>query len=350
MRRLRFLGAVLPFFYAAGVVLVLVELYMNYAFLGRVSFIAAAVHVGCWMVPLPLAFLAALRLTRRGLSPRTAVGIAGICFAAAFAGAMLFGLVVMQQRWYVPRDRRTYGIEQSQPLASAIRIAGVGVQEPMVVTAAVLVAASFLAARREERERELRANRIETRLAEARLQLLRSQLNPHFLFNALNSVAALVRHDAGQARSMLERLSRFYRIASQTEGRGSITVAEEIGFARQYLEIERIRFGGRLSMDVEVDESAGDAAVPALILQPLVENAIKHGIARTPGPGWVRIAVRRENGVCVTIENNGAFDAAQENVGLTNTRERLHHLYGEDHELSIRRVDGSTRVVLRIPG
>ncbi len=347
MKRLFFLGAVLPFFYVLGFVLVLVELYMNYMYIGPTSFKAAAVHAACWMVPLPLAFLAVNRITRHGVRAREAVAVALVCFAAAFVGAGLFGWIVVQNHWYMPRDARKYVIDR--PLPSAIRIAGTGVQGPIVIAAAMLVSAAFLSTRREERDRELRASHIETRLADARVQLLRSQLNPHFLFNALNSVAALVRHDPAQAGAMLERLSRFYRIASQTEGRQLVSVAEEVGFARQYLEIERVRFGGRLSVEIDVDRAAAEALVPALILQPLVENAVKHGIACTVGPGRVRIVARRDDGLYITVENNGAFDPTHEGVGLANTRERLRHLYGDGHALRIASWRGGTLVELRIP-
>ena len=347
MRRMLFLAAVLPFFYAATVVLVLLSLYQRYDFIDRTTLIAAFTHAACWMVPLPLTFLAIDRIVRRGLNKRAAVAIALVCFASAFAGSVLFGVIVVKMNWYTRRDARQLGIDRGA-ISSALRMAPMTSQYPMVVTAAVLVTAAFLSTRREERDRELRASRVETRLAEARLELLRSQLNPHFLFNALNSVTALVRHDAAQARAMLGRLSDFYRIASETEGRGTIGIDEEIGFARQYLEIERVRFGARLTIDVNVDPDRG-AMVPALILQPLVENAIKHGIGCTPGPGWVRVSVRRERGLAITIENNGRFSPGREGVGLANTRERLQHLYGGDHELRIEPAGAATRLTLRIP-
>jgi hypothetical protein len=196
-----------------------------------------------------------------------------------------------------------------------------------------------LAFYRRYREQELAAAQLEARMHEARLQALRMELNPHFLFNALNSVSGLVRRGENEdAVGVLARLGDLLRL---TLDRPSVApLAQELDFLRQYLAIERIRFGDRLTVVEEVDPAVLDVPVPALILQPLVENAVRHGIARIPGPG--RIVLRAErvtNGLLLSVRDTGAgFPAggtSREGIGLSNTRARLAQLYGDRAELRV---------------
>lgn len=181
--------------------------------------------------------------------------------------------------------------------------------------------------------RERREAELESLLAQARLQALRMQLNPHFLFNTLNSIASLV-HEQPQAEEMIEALSDLLRLTLGASDRQEVTLREELHFLHRYLLIEQIRFGERLQLDQHVDLAALDVMVPILILQPLVENAIRHGIETQIAPGRIRIAAERageslrlevsDNGRGPVPASNGKL---REGVGLSNTRSRLQELY-----------------------
>lgn len=190
---------------------------------------------------------------------------------------------------------------------------------------------------RERREAELEAN-----LAQARLHALRMQLNPHFLFNTLNSIASLV-HEQPQAEGMIEALSELLRLALGASEVHEVTLREELHFLDRYLYIEQIRFGERLRVEQQIDPAALDAAVPTLVLQPLVENAVKHGIETRIAPGLIRIEAQRvgEN-LQLRVSDNGRGletpdpGALKEGVGLSNTRSRLRELYGDGASLALR--------------
>jgi signal transduction histidine kinase len=186
---------------------------------------------------------------------------------------------------------------------------------------------------RESQERELTAAQLRTRLAEANLQALQRQLHPHFLFNTLNTISALMHRDVQAADAMLERLGDLLRLTLDRIGTQHVSLKDELDFLRKYLEIEKTRFGERLQVHIEVDLDTLDAAVPNLVLQPLVENALRHGIGPKIGGGRVDILARREgNDLRLEVRDNGvglAQDAFHDGVGLTNTRSRLEHLYGD---------------------
>jgi two-component system, LytTR family, sensor kinase len=206
---------------------------------------------------------------------------------------------------------------------------------------------------RKYRERELRAAELEAHLAQAQLHALQMQLNPHFLFNTLNAISALMHRDVEAADRMIARLSELLRVTLEGGRAHEVKLADELEFLSGYLDIERARFGDRLSIRLDVEEDALAAWVPSLILQPLVENAIRHGIQPRPGAGRVGLRARCEEGMLrVEIEDNGrgiAIDA-EEGVGLSNTRARLRHLYGEQHEFEISAATGGGACVrLGIP-
>jgi signal transduction histidine kinase len=348
MNRLRsFALLVVPAFVVGWCVIVL-ELRLRYGQFHPAMWYAAALHVLCWLVPIPAAILILDRfLGAARARVREALSIAAICLVCAFVGQFAYGLVVWTNGWFARSDRPLYVVDA--PLPTALRVATRRLETAMLFTALVLLAARLLQARRDQRERDLRAQQLETRLTEARLQLLRSQLNPHFLFNSLNSVAALVRSDAAGAEAMLARLSRFYRLAAETEGRQLSTVDEELCFIREYLAIETTRFGGRLSVELHADDASRDARMPTLLLQPLVENAVKHGIARNPGPGWIRVTITRDAArLRLAVENNGEGDFRSGGIGLTNTRARLREMYGDAHELRIESARGATHIEIRL--
>ena len=182
--------------------------------------------------------------------------------------------------------------------------------------------------------RERREAELEARLAQARLQALRMQLNPHFLFNTLNSIASLV-HEQPQAEEMIEALSDLLRLTLNASDRQEVTLREEFHFLERYLLIEQIRFGERLRVEKQIDVAALDALVPILILQPLVENAIKHGIESQIAPGVIQVTAERAGkSLLLRVRDDGRGLASapkgllKEGVGLSNTRSRLKELYG----------------------
>jgi hypothetical protein len=191
----------------------------------------------------------------------------------------------------------------------------------------------------ESRERETRAAQLEKSLAEARLQALELQLQPHFLFNTLNAVSALVRTgQTAQAVGMIAGLSDLLRYALDRAGAPSVAVEEEAEMLRRYLEIQRLRFADRLTFEIVVDDDARRAAMPALLLQPLAENAISHGIARSAGAGRVGVRVSRDDGrLRIAMFNTGSLDTdPAPGIGLTNTMARLRQLYGDDQSVALR--------------
>jgi two-component system LytT family sensor kinase len=221
----------------------------------------------------------------------------------------------------------------------------------------VLVALAVESFRRYRGGRE-RTERLERHLAEARLEALQMQLQPHFLFNTLNAIASLIHVNPAQADKMVSRLGDLLRAALNHSHLHEVTLAEEIAFLEKYLDIEQVRFGDRLEVRFEIEDAVRDVLVPNLILQPLVENAIRHGISQRPGPGQILIrayAAADETAVAIEVCDNGVgLEASRETgsgVGLENTRARLDQLYGEEAfrlDLVPRR-EGGVRVALMIP-
>ncbi|MEN8144468.1 MAG: histidine kinase [Gemmatimonadota bacterium] len=229
----------------------------------------------------------------------------------------------------------------------------------LLIYAATVAALHLVTSYRKNRERELVASQLEARLAEARLQVLRMQLHPHFLFNTLHAISTLMHRDVDAAERMLARLSDLLRVALESEGAQQVPLKDELELLERYLDIERIRFGSRLTIAVDTDPDALDALVPHLILQPLVENAIRHGVAPRAGPGWIGIRSELENrSLWITIEDDGpGFDPSrttetngQGGVGLANSRARLQHLYGEAQEFELGTSDsGGLQISIKIP-
>jgi two-component system LytT family sensor kinase len=203
---------------------------------------------------------------------------------------------------------------------------------------------------------QLRAESAElhAQVTDARLNVLRAQLNPHFLFNTLNAVSTLVDEDPPGARRMLARLSDLLRHALGEEDEQEIPLARELEMLRRYLEIMEVRFQGRLDVSIDSDKSLDDALVPNLVLQPLVENAFRHGIAQLQSVGRVAVrAVRDDGDLVLTVRDNGRGPAKdlREGVGLSNTRARLAQLYGSDRpRLALTSAeDGGAIAEVRVP-
>ncbi|HYH06819.1 MAG TPA: histidine kinase [Thermoanaerobaculia bacterium] len=189
-----------------------------------------------------------------------------------------------------------------------------------------------------DRVRQQHESRLQAQLAEARLDALRMQINPHFLFNTLHAISALVERDPGGVRKMIARLSELLRHTIDSKASDEISLRDELAFLRRYIEIMEIRFQGRMQVAMNIAGDTLDALVPNLILQPLVENALEHGVSRTRGEGRIEIDSRREGDALVlSVRDNGpGVDAnSASGVGLANTRARLAQLYEEDAALSL---------------
>ncbi len=220
------------------------------------------------------------------------------------------------------------------------------------VYSAIVVAAHGLEYYRRSRERE----QLEARLAETRLQLLNVQLQPHFLFNTLNTIAEIVHDDADKADHMITSLSDLLRRALELGATQEISLDRELDLLARYLDIQKVRFGDRLQVSSRVADEARLASVPVLLLQPLVENAIQHGLSAHADAGRIDIVARREgHTLVITVTDDGAgikepAPVGRQRLGLSNTRERLQALYGANHTLDLTNAPGGgAQISLAIP-
>jgi hypothetical protein len=209
---------------------------------------------------------------------------------------------------------------------------------------------------RRYREREARAILVESHLATARLHALQAQLHPHFLFNALNAVATLIRHDADAALETLTSFSELLRLALGQSEKQQVPLREDLRFLERYVEIQRVRLGDRFRFEQDVDPAALDCLVPALLLQPLVENSLRHGLEPISRPGLVRLTVHRiGERLLLDVDDDGAGfaaapDSTKSGIGLSNLRVRLKMLYGDNQRLEIGpRPSGGVTVHIEIP-
>ena len=210
---------------------------------------------------------------------------------------------------------------------------------------------------RKNREMELRTSQLEARLALSRLQVLKMQLHPHFLFNTLNAISELMYKNPDAAERMISHLSDLLRLSFENLEVQEISLKQELEFLRKYLEIEQMRFEDRLKVEMKIPADTLDAGVPNMILQPLVENAIKHGLAPRSEGGKIEIEAVRNNGhLSLRVSDNGIgvpfgdLENLDEGVGLSNTRRRLRHLYGDTHKFKLKNAArGGLDVDLTIP-
>jgi LytS/YehU family sensor histidine kinase len=205
------------------------------------------------------------------------------------------------------------------------------------------------------------STRLKAQLVEARLSMLQSQLNPHFLFNTLNAVSSLVDRDPRGVRRMIARLSELLRATLEPSPDPEVAVSREVALLERYLEILRIRFQGRLETSITAEPDVHDALVPPMILQPLVENSMKHAVSKTSAPSRIDVRVERNGGTLVlSVRDTGAqsADALEEDIvrqtglgiGLSNTRSRLEEIYGEDFSLDLAKTnEGGLDVTIRLP-
>ena len=205
------------------------------------------------------------------------------------------------------------------------------------------------------REQQLQASRLQAMLVEAQLHALKMQLHPHFLFNTLHAISALMDEDVKAARRMIARLSELLRLTLENAGQQEVPLRQEIQALERYLEIEQIRFQDRLTVQLRIEPETLEARVPNLILQPIVENSIRHGIAPTSDAGKIEIRAARQNGhleLSVRDDGPGMADGQmnKEGIGLANTRSRLQQLYGDAHDLEIMNAaEGGLMVKMAIP-
>jgi len=205
---------------------------------------------------------------------------------------------------------------------------------------------------RVSKDRAIRASQLEARLAQTQLHMLRMQLQPHFLFNTLHSISALMHKDVRRADSMIAALSDLLRMSLQNIGAQEVALQSELEFLQRYLEIMSLRFGERLKVSLDVDPEVRDARVPNLFLQPLVENSFRHGFGDL-GQGTITISVRRDGAMLrcdVADDGRGLRAGHKEGVGLASTRQRLAHLYGDNHTFALRGAPGEgVHVTMAIP-
>lgn len=269
-----------------------------------------------------------------------------VALAAAFAGLVVVGTMVV--------DGAIWRAGATLPLAT-LELHFLAYFAVLAITHAV----DFLAWRHDQRIEEARlaarSARLETQLARTELQILRSQLDPHFLFNALHVISELVHADPARADRMVARLGDLLRMSAALARSSDVALRKELEFVNAYLEIQEARFGERLRVSRSVDAATLDAAVPSLVVQPLVENAIRHGTSRRAGTGHVEIVTRRV-GASLVIEvlDDGpglpAEQAPDEGIGIGHTRARLAQLYGTRGALELEsRAEGGTTARIRLP-
>jgi len=206
------------------------------------------------------------------------------------------------------------------------------------------------------RERELRSAQLEAQLARAELQLLGMRLHPHLLFNTIHSISALMHRDVEAADRMMGALGDLLRAVLRSAEAQEVSLAEELRLLGRYVDVMQIRFGGRLRVIFDIDPGAHEALVPCLLLQPVVENAILHGIAPTSTAGWVEIRARREDGsLRLTVRDDGPGvpdppARPREGIGLSSTRARLRQLYGAAHRFELaNHPSGGAQVTISVP-
>jgi sensor histidine kinase YesM len=196
-------------------------------------------------------------------------------------------------------------------------------------------------------DEQLSASQLKAELAQAQLQALKMQLHPHFLFNTLNAIVVLIEEDPKAARAMLGQLSDLLRLTLDNVETQEVPLRQELEFLDQYLRIQQTRFGERLAIKKNIDPATIEASVPYLILQPLVENAIRHGVESVPGPAVIEISSSRQDGMLeLRVRDTGpgltndSYTLSKRGVGLANTRGRLQRLYGERHRVELNNAEG----------
>jgi hypothetical protein len=290
-----------------------------------------------------------VRLARRVPLAPVSLRALGIHLAAALGIAVVHAAAWTELNVLIrPYDVRNIDVFGPHFVATFF----VKLQLELLVYAVVAWLATAADSARRLHQRELETERLAAQLSQARLRALELQLRPHFLFNTLHAIAGLVR--GGQGREAVETIVRLSELLQQTLARGDetrIPLERELALFESYVEIERVRFSDRLTVAVDVDPAARDAWIPPFLLQPLAENAVRHGIAKVDGPGALRLAVRRAGErLEIDLFNSGpSLEGEGRGVGLANTRARLRELYGDAAGLELADEPGGVVARLRLP-
>ncbi|HYC50291.1 MAG TPA: histidine kinase [Gemmatimonadaceae bacterium] len=290
---------------------------------------ATYVEYAIWAVlTIPIWWMTSRYAIERGRRVGRIVLFAAIGLALAF----LVDETLLQLREQLMQELGRFRRRPPPPL-----FVGLGILDDLMVYFAVLGAgiARDYFLRYQARLAETAA--LQAQLAQARLDVLRTQLNPHFLFNTLNAVSALVERDPRGARKMIARLSDLLRYTLEESTEQEVPLHQELDLLGEYIELMQIRFQDRLSVTMQITDEARQALVPNLILQPIVENAMKHGIGRITGAGTIQLVARREGDeLIVTVTDNGPGPGGGDHgVGLTNTKARLRQMYGPEYGVTL---------------
>jgi hypothetical protein len=298
-----------------------------------------------WFVLSPLIGWLARRYPLMPPTGRAVVMHAAAALAIAPAHSAWWTMLLVQMQPYDAMSARHFGDAYGGIVISVLVL-------QLCFYCGVLVAHYAVEYYEKYRDRERVAARLEVSLSEARLHALELQIRPHFLFNTLSSISALVRISRQrEAVTMIAGLSELLRYSLDHAGAQRVALAAELAITERYLEIERLRFPDRMAFEIDVADELRGAAVPTLLLQPLAENAVRHGIARSAGPGRVAIRGYRAGGrLCIDVLNTGTLATGyRAGVGLRNTMDRLRHLYGADHSFELRAGDGGVIASVSLP-
>lgn len=329
------------------------QFYLSSSLLGRTVTWGQAVSysLGEWYV-WALLSLFIVRFARRfppeaGVTWRTGFIHLAAALVVSFAYVVLRTLVGQAHGWLI--DEPVMFLEVFRPLLVKT------FPFNLLIYGVIVAVSHAIDYYRKYHERTVQALELEKHLTEARLQSLLRQLKPHFLFNALNGIASLMYSDVAAADRLLVRLSEVLRLTMTRSGAPFTLLREELAFLDKYLEIERIRFRDRLTVRTEIDPATLDARIPSLILQPLVENALRHGIEPQPGAGVIVLRTYRDgDDLVLSVTDNGAglppAGPKREGIGLSNTRARLTETYGARHRFELtNQPEGGLRVTITIP-
>jgi two-component system, LytTR family, sensor kinase len=279
----------------------------------------------------------------------TAVHLAAFATITLVAQTWFAVLQVVFNPWGYPRQPTFVDTWRTSLLFQALTY--------LIVYALILTVTYVMDSRDRMARQMMETARLSGELSKSQLAALRQQIEPHFMFNTLHSITGLVRdHKNDAAVSMIVGLSEFLRRALEDSHRSQVTLEEEVEYLQRYLDIQKVRFGERLQVKVDIPAELLRTQVPNLLLQPLVENAIKHGIARRAAGGAVRVAGSHLNGkLCLSVYNDGPDSnldgqATHTGVGISNLRTRLHILHGNESELKLTHTDtGAVEVVVSLP-
>jgi LytS/YehU family sensor histidine kinase len=317
----------------------------------RSEFVGAQIASGAtlwvvWAMAAPLVIALDRRFDfRKGR--RISSLVAHLLALAACQVAMAVLMVVVVRAFRLPGPPGATWQAQVTQILTGIRIA-----TPMLIYVAIAGLARAIRVMDALRVRELEASRLEAQAVRARLEALAARLEPHFLFNSLHAVGALMQEDPARARAMLAELGDLLRDLLRDAGTAEICLREELAFLNRFLAIAQIRFADRLRVETRIAPDTLDLLVPRFLLQPLVENALRHGLDRRLAAGLLRIeASRRESRLCISVWNDGPPlpETVREGFGLAATRERLHTRYGAGATVRLRSLNGGVEAAVELP-